>query len=257
MEPSFIEFDHASLGYGRKIVVRDISFVIRRGEYFGLVGPNGAGKTTILRAILGSIRPRSGQVRVGPRGGPPVRFGYVPQREILDYVLPYTVQQVVMMGRYRQIGLIRRPGKVDREIVQECLEHVAVQDLGGRPFKDLSGGQKQRVLIARALASRPEALVLDEPTNGMDLPSRLSILELIGSLHAESSMTVIMVTHLLDDVANHVKRLAVVERNFFQVGSPEEVLTGANLSALYQIPVAVERVRGRTVVLPGDSHATH
>jgi ABC-type Mn2+/Zn2+ transport system ATPase subunit len=257
MEPSFIEFDHASLGYGRKVVVRDISFVIQRGEYFGLVGPNGSGKTTILRAILGSIRPRSGQVRVGPTGGPPVRFGYVPQREILDYVLPYTVQQVVMMGRYRQIGLIRRPGKVDREIIQECLEHVAVQDLRDRPFKDLSGGQKQRVLIARALASRPEALVLDEPTNGMDLPSRLSILELIGSLHAESSMTVIMVTHLLDDVANHVKRLAVVERNFFQVGSPEEVLTGANLSALYQIPVAVERVRGRMVVLPGDSHATH
>jgi ABC-type Mn2+/Zn2+ transport system ATPase subunit len=256
MTPPIIEFTDASLGYGRKSVVKDISFVIHQGEYFGLVGPNGAGKTTILRAILGNIKPLAGRVRTGIPGGPALRFGYVPQRETLEYILPYSVEEVVMMGRYREIGLVRRPGTRDHDIVRESLEHVAAQDLRLRPFKDLSGGQKQRVLIARALASGPDVLVLDEPTNGMDLPSRLSILDLISELHSGSSMTVIMVTHLLDDVANHVKRLAVVERNFFQVGTPEEVLTGANLTALYQIPVAVEHVHGRTVILPGAPHGT-
>lgn len=257
MKPSLIEFAGTSLGYGRKTVVKDVSFRIERGDYFGLLGPNGSGKTTVLRGILGILKPRSGRITVGTPGEPPVRFGYVPQRETLDYVLPYTVEEVVMMGRTREIGPLRRPGGADRTVVRDCLRNVAVENLAGRSFKDLSGGQKQRVLIARALACRPDVLVLDEPTNGMDLPSRHSILALIDGFHSGLSMTIIMVTHLLDDVANHVKRLAVVEPGLFQVGTPEEILTSPNLTSLYRIPVQVERVCGRTVILPGEPHGNH
>ena len=134
---------------------------------------------------------------------------------------------------YRQIGLLRRPGLKDRETVKQSLAHAAVDGLTDRPFRDLSGGQKQRVLIARALATQPEVLILDEPTNGMDLPSRISVLELIHELHQEEKLTVIMISHLLDDVANHVRRIALVEPNFFQIGHVDEVLTAKNLSQAF------------------------
>jgi zinc transport system ATP-binding protein len=246
-----IEFNNVSLGYGSKVVLKDISFSIYDGDYFGLVGPNGAGKTTLLRAILGTLKPLSGEVYVGRNAESPIRFGYVPQRDTVDYVMPYTVEEVVAMGRYRQIGLFKLPAKRDKEIVRESLRHVDIEDLKNFAFKDLSGGQKQRTLIARALASEPVVLVLDEPTNGMDLSSRVSILELIRHLHKHDTLTVLMVSHLLDDVANYVKRIALVERKSFLVGDVDDILTAQNLTALYEIPVTVTNVQGGKVILPG------
>jgi len=248
MQP-LIEFKNAALGYGRNAVLKDISFSIEAGDYFGLVGPNGSGKTTILRAILGTIHPLAGEVRVHAPSARPIRFGYVPQRDTVDYVLPYTVGEVVLMGRYHQIGLMRLPSQKDREIVRETLNHVDISDLHDRPLKELSGGQKQRVLIARALASEPDILVLDEPTNGMDLSSRISILQLIHSLYQIDRLTIVMVSHLLDDVANYVRRIAIVDRNFFQVGNVDDVLTGENLTTLYQMPVEVIHKDGNKVII--------
>jgi len=247
-----IEFQNATLGYGRKVVLHDISFAIHAGDYFGMVGPNGAGKTTLLRAILGALKPLAGEVHVrAETSGEPLRFGYVPQRDSIDSILPYTVQEVVMMGRYREVGLLRSPRQKDSDIVRESLRHVDIEDLHNFAFRELSGGQKQRVLIARALATKPAILILDEPTNGMDLSSRISILELIRKLHDEDQMTVILVTHLLDDVANYVKRVAIVERNFFQVGNVDEVLTEENLSTLYQMPIQVAHLNGSKLILAG------
>lgn len=255
MKP-LIEFHNVTLGYGATIVLKGISFVIYDGDYFGLVGPNGAGKTTLLRAILGTLKQWSGDIRVG-NADQQIRFGYVPQRDTVDYVMPYTVEEVVMMGRYRQIGLMKLPTKHDKEIVLESLRHVDIEELRKLAFKDLSGGQKQRTLIARALASQPDVLILDEPTNGMDLPSKHSILELIHHLHQHDKLSVIMVSHLLDDVANYVKRIALVERKSFQVGDVEEILTPENLSALYEMPVRVTNLHGGKVILaniPGDAN---
>jgi ABC-type Mn2+/Zn2+ transport system ATPase subunit len=252
-----IQFKEATLGYGRKAVLKDISMTVGAGEYFGMVGPNGAGKTTIIRTILGTLRPLRGEVVVrGVDGGPP-RFGYVPQRDRIDSILPYTVREVVMMGRYRGLGAMRRPGEADERAVTGSLKHVDMEELGARPFNDLSGGQKQRVLIARALVARPDILILDEPTNGMDLSSRVSILELIQRLHVEDRLTVLMVSHLLDDVADYVQRIAIVEQNFFQVGAVEDVLTGENLSTLYRMDVQVSRVNNRAVILARGVHGNH
>jgi ABC-type Mn2+/Zn2+ transport system ATPase subunit len=253
MQP-LIEFRHASLGYGRKVVVADVSFSIYAQEYFGLVGPNGAGKTTILRAILGAIKPLGGEVAVRHPEGRPLRLGYVPQRDTIDLVLPYTVEEVVLMGRYRTLGLIERPRENDRAIVRKSLTHVAMDELRRRSYKDLSGGQKQRVLIARALATEPDVLILDEPTNGMDLSSRTAILELVRTLHEQEGLTVLMVSHLLDDVANYVKRIALVEPGQFQVGEVDQVLTGENLSALYQMTVVVHTIGTEKVVIAGGTH---
>jgi len=256
MDHPLIVFQNASLGYGRKVILQDVSFEIFDGDYLGMVGPNGAGKTTILRAILGTLSPIKGEVRVIPKGSSPIRFGYVPQRDAIDSFLPYTAEEVVTMGRYKDIGVLRRPRTEDRRIVQESLEHVRVAEIRSRRFNDLSGGQKQRVLIARALAAKPDVLVLDEPTNGMDLSSRVSILDLITSLHSNDGLTVIMVSHLLDDVANHVRRIAIVEQEFFRVGTVQEVLTGDNLTAMYRMPVRVEHLGKSTVILAGGGHGT-
>jgi ABC-type Mn2+/Zn2+ transport system ATPase subunit len=245
-----VQFRNTSLGYGDKVVLHDVTFTINEGDYFGLVGPNGAGKTTLLRAILGTLKPLAGEVLVGA-GSEEVRFGYVPQRDTVDYIMPYTVAEVVMMGRYRQIGLLRKPAAGDKEVVLESLRHVGIENLKDLAFKELSGGQKQRTLIARALASKPAILVLDEPTNGMDLSSKNSILELTHRLHEEDRLTVIMVSHMLDDMANYVKRIAIVEPDCFQVGEAGEVLTAENLSAVYKMAVIVHDIGGAKVVLPG------
>jgi len=253
-DEAIISFEGVSLGYGRRRVVSDVSFGILRNDFLGIVGPNGAGKTTLVRAILGILRPSAGRIVRRSNGNGTLRMGYVPQRDTLEPILPFTVADVVMMGRFRTMGLIRRPSKVDHEKVEEVIRHVDLQELATHPFGDLSGGQKQRTLIARALAAEPGVLVLDEPTNGMDLTSRTAILELIKRLHSEGDLTVIMVSHLLSDVANYVRRIAIVEESFFLVGTTGEVLTAANLTRLYDLPVYVERLHGNTIVVPGVRH---
>src|SRR3954469_18054912 len=216
-----VTFDRATRGYGRRVVLSDISFEIPEGDFLGLVGPNGAGKTTILRALLGTNAPIAGRVTLAPG----LRFGYVPQRDQVDYNFPLKVMDVVLMGRYDRIGLLRRPGKADRALAMEALEHVGVPHLADRQLTDLSGGQKQRALIARALVGKPNVLVLDEPTNGMDLVSTTQILGLVRELHEQDKLTVLMVSHALNEVANYVERIALVVNGGFRIGTVDEIMT--------------------------------
>lgn len=254
MKTPLIEFQNVTLGYGRKVVLHDFSFAIYAEDFFGLVGPNGAGKTTMLRAMLGTLKPLAGRVTLHQPPGGNFRFGYVPQREGIDLILPYTVREVVMMGRFRGIGPFGRAGREDHAAVDQSLAHVGISDLQKHPFRDLSGGQKQRTLIARALAMRPTVLVLDEPTNGMDLTSRMSTLGLIDQLRLEDRLTVIMVTHLLDDVASYADRIALVEKDMVLVGTREEILTSERLSALYQVPINVMHDGKSYSITPGRNH---
>jgi ABC-type Mn2+/Zn2+ transport system ATPase subunit len=237
------------------VIQRDLSFAIEQGDYFGLVGPNGAGKTTVVRAMLGSLKPLAGHITFQPvRDRSPV-IGYVPQRDSVNLILPYTVSEVVMMGRYRQLGLLRRPGADDHAAVKQALDHVEMAGARTIPLKELSGGQRQRVLIARALVTSPDLLILDEPTNGMDLSSKSSILDLIQRLHGEDGITIVMVSHLLDDVANTVRRIMILDRDAMYVGKTGDVLTPEHLSRIYRIDVQVSTVEGSTVILAGGRRA--
>src|ERR671937_1716818 len=242
---SLVTFDRATLGYGRRAVLTDLSFDIPEGDFLGLVGPNGAGKTTILRAILGSLDPMAGTVTRDPG----LRFGYVPQRDQVDYGFPLKVIDVVMMGRYDRIGLGRRPAAADRERACDALAHVGIRDLAERSLANLSGGQKQRTLIARALVGEPNVLVLDEPTNGMDLVSMTQILGLVRELHERDGITVLMVSHALNEVANYVERIALVQEGSFRIGSVDEILNERTLSAMYSIPVEVDSFDGHRIVV--------
>jgi ABC-type Mn2+/Zn2+ transport system ATPase subunit len=240
-----VTFDHATLGYGRHVVLPDLSFTINDGDFLGLVGPNGSGKTTVLRAVLGTHPPISGAVRLAPG----LRFGYVPQRDMVDYDYPLTAVDVVLMGRYDRIGLGRRPSAKDRDRAMEALEQVGIPGLSGKHLKNLSGGQRQRTLIARALVGEPNVLVLDEPTSGMDLVSTTQILGLVRDLHERSGITVLMVSHALNEVANYVERIALVVPDGFRIGATADIMTEGVLSGMYGIPVEVEAVGGHRIVI--------
>jgi manganese/zinc/iron transport system ATP- binding protein len=240
-----VRFDHATLGYGRRVVLSDLNFEIPQGDFLGLVGPNGAGKTTILRAILGSLKPLSGSVTV--KTG--LRFGYVPQRDSVDYGFPLKVIDVVLMGRYDRIGLGRRPTAADRDRAREALAHVGIADLAEQQLSALSGGQKQRTLIARALVGEPNILVLDEPTNGMDLVSTTQILSLVRELHGRDKLTVLMVSHALNEVANYVNRIALTLEGAFRIGAVNEIVNEQTLTSMYGISVQVDEVDGHRIVV--------
>lgn len=232
---ALITFGGVTLGYGRRAVLTGLDFEIPDGDFLGLVGPNGAGKTTILRAILGSLAPMGGAISRADG----LRFGYVPQRDQVDYNFPLKVVDVVLMGRYDRVGLARRPGRRDHERARAALEHVGIAHLANEPLSALSGGQRQRALIARALVGEPNLLVLDEPTNGMDLVSTTQILGLVRELHERDGLTVLMVSHALNEVANYVRRIALVLEGAFRVGAVDEIMTEDTLSEMYGIPVEV------------------
>lgn len=243
-----VRFRNVTLGYGRSIVLSDLDLHLDDGGYVGIVGPNGAGKTTLLRAILGTLKPLSGSVEYGKR---PIRFGYVPQAQTMDDTFPLTALDIVLMGRYLNVGVIRRPGRADRERAMVALEQVGLPDLAGSLFREFSGGQKQRTLMARALAAEPEVLVLDEPTNDMDVAAEHATMDLVDRLHADRGLLVLMVSHLLNVVVNHVHDIAIVgaSAGHFEMGTVEELVTPAHMESIYGMRLAVGEVNGKRVVL--------
>lgn len=246
-----IAFDHADLGYGRNKIITDLNLVLTSGDYLGIVGPNGCGKTTILKAMLGMLRPMKGSVRRDNS----VKLGYVPQRQFIDEVYPLNVMEVALMGRYSLISVFGRPSRADKEFVMDCLNHVGIADLAERPYRDLSGGQKQRTLIARALAAKPELLILDEPTNDMDIGSEHAIMELLTQFHFEDGITIVIVSHLLNVLVNYAKEFAMIDAGLKIVGKAEEILTSETLSAMYGMPVQVSVCGDRKVVTTGGQDA--
>jgi ABC-type Mn2+/Zn2+ transport system ATPase subunit len=245
MNKEIIKFTNTSIGYGKNVIISNINISINENDFIGIVGPNGAGKTTFLKTLLGNIKPLAGSVSMDN-----LRFGYVPQRDTVQPLLPYTVSEVVMMGRYSLSGSFKRMTENDKQIVAESLSYIGMIDQKDENYNSLSGGQRQRTLIARALAVKPNVLILDEPTNGMDTPSHYSLLDLIERLHAEKNLTIFLVSHLLTDVANIVKKIMLLDRNNFQYGSIEDVLSEENLKRTYSSDFHVKQVNGEYIITP-------
>jgi ABC-type Mn2+/Zn2+ transport system ATPase subunit len=240
-----IRFDSVALGYGRRRILEKVDLAVSAGDYLGIVGANGAGKTTLLRGLLGLIQPQRGQVSRAPK----LRYGYVPQLQTVEELFPFTVHDVVLMGRYGQIGALRRPSRADSERARAALEEVGIAMHAEQLYRDLSGGQKQRTLIARALACDPQVLVLDEHTNDLDIVSERAIMALIDQLHANHAMAVIMVSHSLNTVANHARSIGIINNATFQLAPVEEVLRPDYLEKIYGVPLRVAEVEGIKVVL--------
>ena len=232
-----IQLDSVRVIFQELLVLEDVSLSVSPGEFLAIIGPNGAGKTTLLRVILGLVRPASGEVRVFGKvpwelNGERRRIGYVPQILSVDLNFPVCASEVVLMGRYGRIGLLRRPSADDRAAVRQAMERVGIADLAHRPIARLSGGQRQRVFLARALANEPDLLLLDEPTTGVDVAATESLYELLRGLH-EDGITILVVSHDVGVVASYVDGVACVNRRLVAHGRPDEVLGSEELAQMY------------------------
>lgn len=243
---NLISFQDVSLGYGRKVILQDLNLNISKGDFWGIIGPNGSGKTTLLRGILGLLKPVSGVIK---HTSPDIRFGYVIQRQFIDEVFPLTAKEIVAMGRYGLIGPLKRFRKDDWKRVENAMETAGVDAVSMQPYRSLSGGQKQRVLIARAIASEANILILDEPTNDMDIKGEGQTMELIKNIHDTQDVTVVIVSHLLHNIINYVDRLAFIKSPGLIIQPVDELLSGRHLSDIFDCTVKVVEISGKKMVI--------
>jgi zinc transport system ATP-binding protein len=228
LDELLVEARGLSYVYGSTPVVDDVDLTVNKGEFVALVGPNGSGKSTLLRVLLGALRPSRGSVRLLGRPSNEVadrwRIGYVPQRPTLAPDVPATVREIVTTGRLARRGWWRPLRSIDVAAVGHALESVGLDDLADRPIAQLSGGQQQRVFIARAFASEPELLVLDEPIAGIDAESQRRFKESLVHLIGEHGAGVLLVSHELSAVADVIDRVIVLKRRILFDGPPARLV---------------------------------
>ena len=234
-EKPIIEIEHLYVMRGRQLALEDINLIVNRLDFLGIIGPNGGGKTTLLKTIIGLIKPDRGKLLI--TGLPPAKArykcGYVPQFTVFDKQYPIDVWDVVLMGRLGKAGLFRRYSRRDKNDAEWALDMVDMSPFRNRPIGELSGGQLQRVIIARALVSRPEVLLLDEPTASIDTQTAASFYNLLNELNKE--LTIIIVSHDIGAISSYVRSLACLNRKLFYHGSEE--LSPEIVEATYGCPV--------------------
>ena len=212
-EKSLLHVEDLTMAYRETAVIWDIDLDVPEGVRCAIVGPNGAGKSTLLKGILGLATPVAGFVRLWdkPIGEVRPRIAYVPQRGAVNWDFPTTVFDMVLMGRYVHIGLMRRPGKEDRKIAQAALDEMKLTELADRQISELSGGQKQRVFIARALAQESDLYIMDEPLAGVDETTERIVMDKFVALQ-KAGKTVIAVHHDLSTLDDYFDYLIVLNR---------------------------------------------
>ena len=223
-----------TVAYGGKPVVYDVDFVPPAGRMAAIIGPNGAGKSSLLKAALGIVPSVSGRVSIfgKPLSQARARVAYVPQRAGVDWDFPATVLDVVVMGLYRQIGLLRFAGRREKAQALACLEQVGMAAFAGRQIGQLSGGQQQRVFLARALAQGADLLVLDEPFAGVDAATERAIVQVLRSLKA-AGQTIVCVHHDLATVAEYFDHVLLMNVRKVAEGSVAEAFTPETLQQTY------------------------
>ena len=245
MEP-LLELRKVSFGYGATPVLESINLHLHRGQFAALVGPSGAGKTTLLKLILGTLQPIQGEIYSHGellQNGKSPRVGYVPQLETVDWNFPVTVEQVVWLGQIGNKNIWPWMNAEERKQVQAMLERLGIADLAQRHIRDLSGGQQQRVFLARALISKPDLLVLDEPTVGLDIQTAEMILVLLAELNRQG-VTLLMTTHDLNAAAAHLPWVICLNQKVVAQGPPDEVFTEDVLSETYHGDMLIFRHNG-------------
>lgn len=240
---SYIELNNVSFKYDETLILEKLSFTVREGEYLGIIGPNGGGKTTLLKIILGLLEPTEGTVRIF--GKDPYllkekyRIGYVPQKAVQDNKnFPATVFEVVRSGRAPRLGFFSEFTKKDIDAVEWAMEVSGIEKYRNTLIGKLSGGERQRVFIARALASDPDILVLDEPTVGVDIGAQKKFYEFLAKLNTEHLLTIIFVSHDVDMVSKEIKTVLCLNHNMVCYGEPKGLIGESIIRQLYGEGVA-------------------
>jgi ABC-type Mn2+/Zn2+ transport system ATPase subunit len=241
-------------GYPARAVLEDVTFSIGPGELVAIVGPNGAGKSTLLKILAGLLPVWAGSVSVlgQPPGRQPLRVAYLPQAEAVDWSFPVSLRDVVLMGRYRHAGWLRRPGRADSVAVDHALELAGILDLANRQIGELSGGQQRRAFVARSIAQDPEVYLLDEPVTGVDPATEDDLMRILAAECARGK-TVLASTHDLAGVAEHFTRLISLNRTVVADGPASLVSDESVLRATYGGHL-IQLDRSGGVLLLDDPH---
>ena len=232
-----ISFSNVTFGYDVSPVLENVSFAIYRGDFISILGPNGGGKTTLAKLMLGLYTPNSGEILINGKSPAQMsgRIGYVPQYSMFDPNFPVAVKDVVLMGRIKNFSV--RYSKGDRAQADNAMESVGIGSLSANPYSELSGGQRQRVLIARALATNPEILLLDEPTANVDATIEYKMSAMFSDL--KKKMTVLLITHDLGFVSELVNKVICVNRNVHI--HPTSGITKEHIRELYHDNMRIVR----------------
>ncbi len=233
-----IEVADVTFAYKTHPVINDVSFTINAGDYVGLVGPNGGGKSTLVKLILGLLKPQRGTILLFGQTRPDMktraRIGYVPQHVVqASGAFPTTVFEVVLSGRTPLRGIGRFLTAEDRKAAADALQSVDLLEKKNDDLSTLSGGQRQRVFIARALAANPDMLILDEPVTGVDSLSRDRFYAVLRDANKKHNMTIILVSHDLDVVAQEAKIVLCVNQTLTCHGAPADLKTLQHLKEMY------------------------
>ena len=234
----FITLDNLTIGYDGQPVLSSITLSVNAGAFTAILGANGSGKSTLLKTLLGLVPPIGGRFRFSAPADAPVLFGYVPQSTEFDSLYLLTGYDVALMGGYGRVGPGRLIPQRERAFVRECLQATGAEDFSRSRFAELSGGQKQRVLIARALASKPNILVLDEPTAGVDTAATQALLAFVSRIHQERSLTILLVTHDLPLVRRHAQQVIWLHEGKVLTGTVAEVLTPQRMAEIFEMEIS-------------------
>ena len=230
-----LNLEHVAVGYGRRTVLPDVHLLLPRGSFTGLVGANGTGKSTLIKTILGIIPPLAGRVTFVPHEGRSAVVGYTPQRDALDPIYLLSGFEVVLMGACGRVPPGRRFPAAERDWARTCLREAGAEAFGDRLFSELSGGQKQRVLMARALATRPDFLLLDEPTSGVDTAARQAIMDVLRRIHRQQGMTILLASHDLPAVRAYVEDVIWLHERRVLHGPVGEMLTPEKIEEILDL----------------------
>jgi len=238
LEEPYIELNNVSFSYDHNPVLENLTFIIRKGEYLGIIGPNGGGKTTLVKVILGLLHPATGSITLFGKDWHDFkdkhRIGYVPQRVTQnDREFPATVFEVVRTGRVARLGFFQRLTKKDNEAVERAMEIAGIAKYRDTLIGNLSGGERQRVFIARALASEPDVLILDEPTVGVDIGAQKVFYEFLSSLNKEHNLTILFISHDVDAVSQETNTVLCLNKTMVCHGLPGDLLNEHVLESLY------------------------
>jgi ABC-type Mn2+/Zn2+ transport system ATPase subunit len=231
-----IDIENVTVAYHGKVALHSASLQLKAGTICGLVGMNGAGKSTLFKAIMGFVKPNTGRILIN---GLPIYqvqkrnlVAYVPQSEDVDWNFPVNVYDVVMMGRYGYMNLLRIPRSIDKQAVRESLERVEMWQMRDRQIGELSGGQKKRTFFARALAQHGTVLLLDEPFAGVDIKTEKMMINLLMELR-QTGHTILVSTHDLESITTFCDQVVLINRSILAYGNTSEVFTEENLSRTF------------------------
>lgn len=229
-----IEIHNLTVSYHRKPVLWDVDATIPQGSLAGIIGPNGAGKSTLIKSMMGLVPVTGGYTLLfnKPLDDVRKRVSYVPQRESVDWDFPASALDVVLMGRYGNLGLFRRPRAADHEVAMQCLRKVGMESFAARQISQLSGGQQQRVFLARALAQDADVYLMDEPFAGIDAATEAAVVQLLFEMK-ERGKTVVVVHHDLQSAVEYFDWILLLNMRLVASGPTEKVFTQELLQQAY------------------------